>query len=287
MPTYEATQTPVVWSTFNRGILSGQIATTLRVGDTIVAAEAGAQQSTEDTVLVFGANRYTKAKFFEKISDTQPPPGTTLPPPPPPPTGDSEWWQLLQSTNPLSAAQRLGSAPNVVILSTGEGERVQLTRLWQLALVAWNPNMRLNNVAALLGTHKAFTNNTGFPTEEGETRRANWIMNDDLEYSNPAFDKVRSCALNCHKGIQVGSEVVLEIMNGNNPPPDVNPQSHPHLFFHATVIYKGGTIGAFPKAMPAWGYERPVVLLPLVSTYAIRVPLTMVRRVESYRLPYT
>ena len=290
MPYYQAIKQAPAWKDFDKtkGVLSNQLKD-IAASTTVHASIVGTQTSTGDTVLSVNTSLFVKLKFFKVVPE---PDDSTDPPQPPPVTGDL--WQLFPSSgdgepNPRAVAQDLGSAPDIVVLQ-GVGERTQLTKAWQSYLVALNPNMRLNNIAGLLGSNKAFTNNTGFPTEARPQRRANWITVEDTEYENPSFDKVRSCALNCHQGVEADGRVTFVTLNGNEPPPSimaVNPQAHPWLFFHATLVYRDGVIGAFPKGAPAWEYDRNVVLLPLVSNYTVSLPVSRVRRVDSYRLPYT
>jgi hypothetical protein len=190
-------------------------------------------------------------------------------------------WQLKAAPAPRFAAKELGSAPDVVIFSTGYG-RVNLTKEWQLFIRYINPNMKLGNVSALLGDAKAFTNGTGFPG------KANYLLWEELDKGLPQFDKDRSCSFACHTGVVEGNNLRLTIMDGNKPPPnDANPQTHPWLFFHATMVYDGGTVDAFPHGAPGWGLTRNCVWMPLVATHALFVPLTNVTSVSSYLLPYS
>ena len=208
---------------------------------------------------------------------------TALPPPPPKPS-PVPLWQFKQSPNPLSAAQTLGSAPDVVVLATGLG-RVTVTREWQLHIRDINYGMLSNNVWMLFGTQKAFCNADSDP-------RQNWIEGKDLGATAlPQFDKDRTCGLACHTGIVEGDYLRVTTFNGNySPPPlsEINPRTHPWLYFHATIVYRDGKVAPFPQAAPApeWGYTRNVVLMPLVATHPILYPLSLVTKVNSYRLPY-
>lgn len=248
-------------------------------------------------ILPLGNGTYLHVNDVTTMSTPTPEPDDSTEPPPPPvePSPVSgDLWQLLPSNgdgepDPRQAAQTLGSAPDIVVLR-GEGAPVQLTKAWQLYLVALNPNMKRNNVSGLLGSKKALTNNSGFPTDKRPQKRANYILGEDLQYGNPYFDKVRSCAYNCHQGVEVNGVVTFVTLDGNEPPPpiaEVNPRSHPHLFFHATIVYRDGIIDPFPKGAPAWGYTRNVVLMPFVSAHAVSLPVARVQRVSEYKLPYT
>lgn len=205
-----------------------------------------------------------------RITSPQP-----IPPPPSVPL-----WQFKQSHRPLDSAQTLGSAPDVVILATGLG-RFTVTKEWQLYIKDINHGMLPNNVWGLFGTAKAFCNADTDP-------RRNWIEGKDLGAgADPQFDKDRTCGLACHTGAVEGNYLRVTTFNGNFPPPMViNPETHPFLYFHATIIYRDGKVAPFPHGAPAWGYTRNVVLMPLVATHPILYPLSLLTRVTSYRLPY-
>lgn len=210
-------------------------------------------------------------------------------------------YQFLPASNPRAAATRDAIAqgkpsvgyPDIIPLADGV-QRVQLTKEWQLYIAAINPNMEKRHVAGLLGNAVAFCNGTGF----GDEPRQNWLTGEDLRSSLlPSFDKVRTCSYACHTGRIEGSELVLSILDGSAPPPSIsqiNPKSHPHLFFHATIVWmdsNGTELGRKPfvnkrAVAPEWGYNFEVTLMPLVSCVGIRVPLSRVQPVTGYQLPY-
>jgi hypothetical protein len=220
------------------------------------------------------------------------------------PTPAIPLWRMKPSTNPrdaaADAARRLGQKkhgfPDILPIGQGEGKRVDLTREWQLYLMAINPQMTARDVSAILNYQVAFTNGTGFG--KPDTPYQNWILNQDTKPSNPLpqFDKVRTCAYACHTGVIVGDQLKLTTLDGNNPPPkiaDVNPKSHPHLFFHATIVWmdvNNNELARVPfeqrAVAPEWGYAFEVTIMPLVSCYDIFMPLDEVERVSAYSLPY-
>lgn len=195
------------------------------------------------------------------------------------------------------AAQRLGENnhgfPDIIPLAEGV-KRVELTQAWQLFIAAINPRMNKARVAGLLGDAVAFTNGTGF----GDTPRRNYLTGEDLNAQLlPTFDKVRTCGGACHTGVIVGDYLRLLTLDGNLQPPsiaDANPLSHPHLFFHATIVYmsnNGVELSRVPfenkrAIAPEWGYGFEVTMMPLVSCVPILVPLENVQRVSAYSLPY-
>lgn len=218
-------------------------------------------------------------------------------------------WRMKPSTNPrdaaADAARRLGQKkhgfPDILPIGQGEGKRVDLTREWQLYLMDINPQMTTRDVSALLNYQVAFTNGTGFG--KPDTVYQNWVLNEDTNSKKPngdsllpQFDKVRTCAYACHTGVIVGDQLKLTTLDGNNPPPkiaDVNPKSHPHLFFHATIVWmdvNNNELARVPfeqrAVAPEWGYAFEVTIMPLVSCYDIFMPLDEVERVSAYSLPY-
>lgn len=220
------------------------------------------------------------------------------------PVETGQLWQFKPAPGPRGQARiwseergNVSGAPDIWQLGVGAGKRVELTRAWQLFLAALNPNMPLERVSALLGDAVAFTNKTGF----GDTPYQNWLTNENTNSNYPdgrpmlpSFDKVRTCSYACHTGRIEGNELVLNILDGNLSPPDisqVNPLTHPHLFFYASIVYvdQNGVERSrlpFQQSAPAWGHDRKVTVMPLVSNYQIRVPLSMVEKVDTYSLPY-
>lgn len=184
--------------------------------------------------------------------------------------------------------------PDIIPLGVGEGPRVDLTREWQLFIADLNPNMTREKVSAFLSGAVAFTNKTSWGV--GETVYQNWLLNEDIEGGNPLpqFDKVRTCSYAIHSGVVEGGELVLNVLNGNLPPPmisEINPLSHPHLFFYATIVWmdtNGRELSRVPfqQRAKAWGHNFEVTVMPLVSKYQVRVPLSAVEAVPAYSLPF-
>lgn len=282
MSIYRARENADFFSEYNNGFISSKVAG-VRAGDTIEATDLF------NGVLKISPTRWTRKRWFELVPETDPPEY----PPPPPPSGDASLFQFLPSANPRESAQKLNSAPDVTVLFSGWG-RVVLIKEWQLYLRKINPRMTANHVAALLGSNKAFTNNTGFATFLNPTQRRNYITNatPDERLPLPEFDKDRTCGFACHRAVVEGDFIRVTTLDGNHPPPSLsekNPGTHPHLYFHATLVYSGGSIRPFPNAAPApeWGYTRNVVLIPLVATHPIIYPRSLVIPATNYRLPYT
>lgn len=225
-----------------------------------------------------------------------------LVPAPEPPSYGVPLWRMKYSDDPRQRAtedaqdqgQRSYGLPDIIPLADGV-QRVELTQAWQLFIAAINPRMEKKRVASLLGDATAFTNKTGFG---GETPRRNYLTGENLTADAlPMFDKVRTCGGACHTGVVEGNFLRLLTLDGNLQPPnitEVNPLSHPHLFFHAIIVWmssNGDELTRTPfvgKRAPApeWGYDFDVTMMPLVSCVPIRVPLADVEQVSAYTLPY-
>jgi len=194
-------------------------------------------------------------------------------------------WQFFGADNPRDYSIEHGvGTPDVLPLLD---RNMEITREWQWYIRALNPNMSAEQVSALLGPQKAFTNRD--PSEPV----ADWILGENLSAQLPKFPKVFTCGYNCHSGRAEGNELIVTTLNGNHPPPDaglVNPQSHPWFFFHATIVRVRNSIESrypFPQGAAAWGYGQPYVYMPLVARFEVRVPLSSIRAVNVFFLPYT
>lgn len=281
MAKYQAQENADFFSYYVAGVLFGKVAG-VRAGEVIEAVDL------LNGVLKVSATRWTRKRWFNLVIVTNPNPQPT--PTPTPSSGDL--WQFLPSDNPREYLRNhpgTDGTADVVVLSE-EPPDTQMTRAWQLFLLALNPGMQKNNIVSLIGTRKAFSNGTGFPTRAGDPEKANWIDNTFRDYPVPTLDKDRTCAFNYCTGVQTGSYVLITTLDGNAPPPDinlVNPITHPYLFFHCTIVKQDGRIRPFPNGAPAWGVNMNVVFLPLVSMRPIFYPLSRLRPVSEIRLPYT
>lgn len=212
-------------------------------------------------------------------------------------------WVMLPASNPRIAARDAAikfSEPNhgfPDIIPIAEGvKRVILTEKWQLYIYQINPNMELSRVSGLLGDAVAFTNKTGLGSEE--TPRRDYLKRENLNSTHyPKFDKVRTCSYACHTGEIIENQLKLTTLDGNIDPPDIkdiNPLSHPHLFFHATIVWmdtNGKELKRSPfvnkrAKAPQWGYNFEVTIMPLVSCVPVYIDLDLVKRVDQYILPY-
>ena len=157
--------------------------------------------------------------------------------------------------------------------------------------------MSPQHVAQLFGYRKAFTN------RHKDDLRADHLQGLNLDRKDPEFDKVRTCALSVMTGVVEGSNLVIEMMNGSEPPPlkpgcvyperleDVKleiykytPQTHRHLFFAANITKSSGKkVSPFPHgARYDWtGDNLLYTWMPHVAPAGVKVryPLSKLIRV--------
>lgn len=194
-----------------------------------------------------------------------------------------------------TCASRLGGCPQVYTFLEFP---VEITPAWQFFIRAINHIMEVRHVAAILGFFRAFANGTGFgdPTDP----RANWLLRESLTSPNPQFDKTRTCARSVMTGVVRGESLLVDMLDGRNPPPlkpgrrhpvrveDANiddylytPYTHPHYFFVANNVKPDGSTVPFSDdgGVYDWiGDGRPVTFLPHVSPGPVLYPLSRLVR---------
>lgn len=160
------------------------------------------------------------------------------------------------------------------------GERTPFGKGWQLLAYAMNPGMTGDRFRALYGSHKAFNNGTGFPSQDGDEPHADYVNGLDLGYPLPAWDKTRVCGGATLSGREDGTDLIVEILDGFGPPPMLDDLlTHPTLFFHAVNSTATG-ITKFPQ-----NDGRPC-LVPLVGSGVARIPLAELQKVPGLADPY-
>lgn len=176
--------------------------------------------------------------------------------------------------------------PRMPMVWTLDELSMPITKEWQIFLCAINPGVLPRHMSANLGYDKAFTNFNGFG--DPEDPRRNHILNEDLSYPLPRFDKVRTCG---NAFIEmIGGK--LTMLDGNKPPelkPGIvqpqsiyearmdmykyTPKTHPHLFFKAVGTGYDGLPNPFPNgAVYDWSGTEPVTFFPHVSPVDIYYP---------------
>ena len=168
-----------------------------------------------------------------------------------------------------------------------------VTEQWQYFIRAINHNMNLKKVSAIFGSRRAFCNLKGF-NDPQHSPRADYLLRENLDGTDPEFDKIRTCGLSVMTGKERDGQLLVAMLDGSKPPPlkegrsypervqDINvddylftPQTHRHFFFAANIINRRGETVPFPNgAFYDWtGDGRPYTWLPHVSRFEVRYPL--------------
>jgi N-acetylmuramoyl-L-alanine amidase len=172
--------------------------------------------------------------------------------------------------------------PAVFPFEKSAAARVDLTKEWQFFIRVINYKMPVNKVSDLFGNTLAFCNFTGF--KDPAHPRADFLRRENLSapLRLPQFDKPRTCALSVMTGQVKGEFLIVEFMNGSQPPPlkpggkhpqsieeidteikargwlknyQFTPRTHRHLFFAANRTARGGK--KISPLDPAYGREYP------------------------------
>lgn len=166
---------------------------------------------------------------------------------------------------------------------------MELTREWQLYIVAINPGMKINHIAALMDYKKAFCNQLGTGSS---TPRRDYILGENLDAPLPKLDKVRTCG-NAKLMIANGFVVLMDgtrspaLKTGAVHPKTADeartalsryvftPQTHPHLFLNCVTTRPDFEVGAWPGAVVyEWtGDNFPRCFMPHVSPVRIDWPI--------------
>jgi len=203
-----------------------------------------------------------------------------------------------------SCASELNGCPQVYTLKESP---VEMTKEWQMFLVAINYGMELRHISAILHTKRAFANGAG--VNDVAHPRKNWIRREDLDSPElPRLDKVRTCAFSVLTGVTRGDFLVVHTLNGDNPPhlkpgrrhparaeeADLDdyvytPFTHPWLFYVANNVRPNGSTVPFSDdgGVYDWiGDGRPVTFLPNVARGEVLYPLErLVRLVDNAPIP--
>lgn len=160
------------------------------------------------------------------------------------------------------------------------GEHTPFTPEWQRLAYALNPGMTGNHWRSLYGNTTAFTNGNGFPTAADPTPHADYITMQDLDKPLPAWDKTRFCGGATITGIEDGTDLVVDILDGLAPAPTLESlKAYPTLYFHATIC-----TATYIQRFPQMG--GGIVLVPLVGNGECRYPLAALEKVPSIADPY-
>lgn len=167
------------------------------------------------------------------------------------------------------------------------GLRTPFTPEWQRLAFALNPGMTGNHFRALYGTRTAFNNGTGFPTKDGDPPKADYVNMLDLTYPLPAFDKTRFCGGATITGIEDGTDLIVDIIDGTNPAPTLESLlAYPTLYFHAVICNPKSSITGEPYITRFPQMGGGIVLVPLIGQGECRYPLAALQKVPDIADPY-
>lgn len=174
-------------------------------------------------------------------------------------------------------------APNPEVFRLEPHSGTPFTQEWQRFSFKWikeqSPDLSQSDLATKF-IHifdAAFMNKNRF--RDG---RANFITGENLDHELPrVFPLV--CGGNVLAGTEDGDDLIVETMNGSEPPPsNVSPDTHPWLFQKATIVTRikldivDGVqrfkVNRFPELSPADS------IVPILSMTTVRYPLNKLVR---------
>ncbi len=170
--------------------------------------------------------------------------------------------------------------------------KVTFDEAWQRLSFAMNPGMDPKRWRILYDDHRAFTDRTGFWTDNThypEYRPVKDYINGlDLKGDSPLpeFDGVRVCGGATISGTIDGTDLIVETMTSDKPPTWEWLESRPWLYFHAVICYvkadKQQGIAPFPQN------NGKRVLIPLFAKpeKELRFPLAALQEMDGIADPY-
>lgn len=151
---------------------------------------------------------------------------------------------------------------------------VPLTRERQWLWRNMNPHITDLQWTALLGNTLAFTNGTGFPGKR------NWILGQDLDKQDPAFDQTRVCGGAVLCGREYGSKLFIESIDVNKPLPTAE-----YVLRRRWLYYEAINIDGYNRDEVAYGIIRPFkgnwgkrVYIPLLTVQEMSYPLNLLEK---------
>lgn len=154
--------------------------------------------------------------------------------------------------------------PNLPEVFVIEDEPWKFTEAWQRLVFAMNPSLTPHQFTTLFGWTTAFCNGTGFG-EPGEPR-ANHITGENLDASDPNFDKARFCGGTSFTGVETAyGDVWIETLSPDSPPTLEWIVQHPWMMFDAVSTGNG-----IPRPFPE--NNGIPIKIPLVASNPVLVP---------------
>jgi len=151
---------------------------------------------------------------------------------------------------------------------------VTLDRAWQLFTKALNPDMTPTKWRALFRYNTAFSNfGNGYDYPDG-TPKPDYINNVDLNATGKLrLDKVRVCGGALVTGTVSGTNLIVDVLDGNAAPPAVEDVAIWHKFVALNVVNET-TLSRFPQG------DGADVWIPLVSRETVKIPLAQLAKVD-------
>lgn len=163
-------------------------------------------------------------------------------------------------------ARSIGKIPYPEVYRLYPDQRTELNCYWQQIWKDINPLLSANRWSSLLGSQRAWNNNTGFP------ERFNCITGYGQTDEYPEFDAPRVCGGAMLIGKEVGDRLYIETMS-------VEDQSYTalevmrnrHLWYWGTSTTSDGKIGIIERMGNDGEYHA--VLIPLITEKPVWLPL--------------
>lgn len=179
--------------------------------------------------------------------------------------------------------------PEVFWMYQDDGKAIELTEQWQWLTYQLTPPITKPKWREVYDDWRAFANRTGFSHDPATDPDKTYVYVPKKDYVTPrdlsadilpALDKNRVCGGATISGYQDGNYVVVDALDWNNPPSNVDYiKSRPWLFFHAVSIVKrfDGTpiIDPFPQ-----NGSYPT-LVPIIARGRVRLPVVMLEKVDA------
>lgn len=170
--------------------------------------------------------------------------------------------------------------------------KVTFDEPWQRLSFEMNPGMRPQQWRILYDDHRAFTDRTGFWTDDthySEYRPVKDFINGlDLQGDSPLpeFNGVRVCGGATVSGVVDGSDLIVDTLRQDQPPTWSQLQLQPWLYFHAVNCHVTGDKRQAVSPFPQNDGRRVLVPLFAMPGRELRYPLAALQEVTGIADPY-
>ncbi len=184
---------------------------------------------------------------------------------------DYEYPNTIRLTAPTAEVFRLSPFYSTVLTEKWQWFCFDLIREM---VPDWSFELQAQKWRAVYNNSTAFTNGQGFDADPGEEHHANYITGEDLEFSDPKIFTL-ICGGNVISGVEVGSYLVVETLDGKaDPPVGVSRATHPWLIQCGTIITLIKRSDGTNKVIRFPHLNGADVLVPIVSPYTVLYPLS-------------